>query len=103
MGGVAASDSQNHATYSGSISKGASLQVLKSGNSEEILSLETPKEANYIYFSFPSAFTAKLNNVQIATSGSSSSDDDDENITPINNQSYLKLSTIISILSIMLI
>ena len=103
MGGVTASDSQNHATYSGSISKGASLQVLKSGNSEEILSLETPKEANYIYFSFPSAFTAKLNNVQIATSGSSSSDDDDENITPINNQSYLKLSTIISILSIMLI
>ena len=74
MGGISATDSQNHATYSGSISKGSAIEVINSSSNDILLSLEAPKEANYAYFSFPSAFTANLDGTQIATStiGSSS-------------------------------
>ena len=62
MGGVSATtNNQTAKTYTGTINSGFTLVVSDNSNNNELASLTFPKEANYIYFSFPTAFTAKLN------------------------------------------
>ena len=78
MNGVSASTTQVAKSYTGSISSGAKLVASDSSNNE-ILSITTPKAANYLYFNYPSSFTITIDGSEITLSdaGSGSSSDDD--------------------------
>ena len=71
MSGVSGQTTQVAKTYTGKISEGAKLLITDS-NGAEIKSLTTPKEANYIYLNYKSAFTVKINNAEITLSEPSS-------------------------------
>lgn len=99
MGGVrVSSTTQVSKTYTGTIAKDANLIVYDESNNE-LLSVTTPKEANYVFFNFPKEFSVKLNDEELTISeynsnnnnnpggnnppnnpnnNSSSSDDDDD-------------------------
>ena len=71
MSGVIGQTTQVAKEYKGKISEGAQILITDS-NGAEIISLTTPKEANYIYFNYKSAFTVKINNAEITLSEPSS-------------------------------
>jgi hypothetical protein len=78
MGGVkVTSTTQVSKTYTGKISKGANLTVYDK-NDNQLLSVTTPKEANYAFFNFPQKFSVKINGKEI---------DMEDNVN------YLKLSS----------
>ena len=71
MGGVNAQTTQIAKTYTGSVKAGTKLIVYDSGI--DIVNITTPKEANYIYFNYKSAFTVHLGDKEITLSEQNSS------------------------------
>ena len=68
MGGVRVSTTtQVSKTYTGTIAKDANLIVYDESNNE-LLSVTTPKEANYAFFNFPKEFSVKLNDEELTIS-----------------------------------
>ena len=68
MGGVRVSTTtQVSKTYTGTIAKDANLIVYDESNNE-LLSVTTPKEANYVFFNFPKEFSVKLNDEELTIS-----------------------------------
>ena len=67
MGGVSAQTTQTAKTYSGTIKSGAKLVASDSSNNE-IISLTTPKAANYLYFNHKSSFTITVDGTSITLS-----------------------------------
>ena len=68
MGGVrVSSTTQVSKTYTGTIAKDANLIVYDESNNE-LLSVTTPKEANYVFFNFPKEFSVKLNDEELTIS-----------------------------------
>lgn len=121
MGGVRVSTTtQVSKTYTGTIAKDANLIVYDESNNE-LLSVTTPKEANYAFFNFPKEFSVKLNDEELTiseynstnnnnpggnnppnnpnnNSNNNNSDDDDDSSSESDDDSdssninYLKLS-----------
>ena len=64
MGGVSATTTQTAKTYTGTINSGAKLVATETGGNE-ILSLTTPKAANYLYFNHDTSFAITLDGTAI--------------------------------------
>lgn len=68
MGGVEATTSQVAAIYTEKVSEGSILTIFDN-NEQIIMTKTTPKDVEYLYFTYPgSSFTMKLNGNQIETS-----------------------------------
>ena len=64
MGGVSATTSQTAKTYTGTINSGAKL-VASETSGTEILSVTTPKAANFFYLNHNTDFTVTLDGTQL--------------------------------------
>jgi len=123
MGGVSAQTTQTAKTYSGTIKSGAKLVASDSSNNE-IISVTTPKAANYLYFNHKSSFTITVDGTSITLSdpsqnqggqggqqgpGSQSDnddDDDDDDDDPevlLSNGYFLKSLNIIFIIWLLIL
>ena len=71
MGGITATTSQTAKTYTGTINSGAKLVASETGGTE-ILSMTTPKAANYLYFNHGTAFTITLDGTALTLSDAGS-------------------------------
>ena len=72
MGGVNGETTQTAKTYTGTISSGAKLVASDSSNNE-IISLTTPKAANFLYFNYKSSFTITIDGTEISLTDASQS------------------------------
>lgn len=72
MGGVSGQTTQTAKTYTGTIKSGAKLVAWDSSNNE-IISLTTPKAANYLYFNYKSSFSITIDGTGITLSDATSS------------------------------
>ena len=72
MGGVNGQTTQTAKTYTGTISSGAKLVASDSSNNE-IISLTTPKAANFLYFNYKSSFTITIDGTEISLTDASQS------------------------------
>ena len=85
MGGVrVSSTTQVSKTYTGTIAKDANLIVYDESNNE-LLSVTTPKEANYAFFNFPKEFSVKLNDEELTISEYNSNNNNNNNNNPGGN------------------
>ena len=67
MGGVSGQTTQTAKTYTGTINSGAKL-VAKDSSNNDIISLTTPKAANYLYFNYKSSFTITIDGEEVTLS-----------------------------------
>ena len=72
MGGVSGQTTQTAKIYVGTINKGIRL-IAKDNSNNEIISINTPKAANYLYFNYQSSFTITLDGVEVTLSDPSQS------------------------------
>lgn len=72
MGGVIGETNQTAKIYSGTINSGSTF-VASDSNNNVIISLNTPKEANYFYFNYESPFSITLDGTEITLSEPSQS------------------------------
>ena len=72
MGGVSGQTTQTAKIYIGTINKGIRL-IAKDNSNNEIISINTPKAANYLYFNYQSSFTITLDGVEVTLSDPSQS------------------------------
>ena len=110
MSGVIGQTTQVAKEYKGKISEGAQILITDS-NGAEIIRITTPKEANYIYLNYKSAFTVKINNAEITLSepsnennqrpgGPGNPNDRQNNNDNSDFGSFLRMSNLILLLSI---
>jgi len=103
MGGVSAQTSQTAKTYTGTISSGAKL-VATDSSGNEILSLTTPKAANYLYFNHGSAFTVTLNgNTIISSDNSGNNDGNDEPEVYTTKGNFFKALNILFMIGLIMV
>ena len=67
MGGVSAETTQIAKAYTGTINQGVTL-VAKDSSNNEIMSITTPKAANYLYFNYKSTFSITIDGTEVTLS-----------------------------------
>ena len=67
MGGVSAETTQIAKTYTGTINQDVTL-IAKDSSNNEIMSITTPKAANYLYFNYKYTFSITIDGTEVTLS-----------------------------------